>query len=573
MRPSLSQTSTDEPPLKRHDSADSTMRALLDCSDEETPPRAASEDAAPVGSFSPSVLTTPGSEADVSATTSSQESLATLPAANTSDASPSPSDNTSDASPGASDATASDATTPTSSVSSSSQAKEVVDITPAGPKMEHDDYVENLLDHNKKIRVVLKPGTRNPRLYQHKTTTLPALLVYDAIDAGVRVCSAGIQWSVDGRLYDVVVVASLGWRSYKKNTRSHQVRPAGPVYVFLRDGAYVGTKISFIQLRRLHIHTLFIKGRPSALVDVDVINKALLLGQDFITKNKRAVKLWSKVPTFKFLESRHGNVKKKMFINKPDTEEVEVAKRSSTRIKKLEAENRIRDQLEEKIRQLELENKRKVQQARKAKLEAQRNQRELRKEIKAVVRETMETFKTSINRRLKTVQGTVGSNKKTFEAKLRQIENMGGEVRDALEAELGVRVQNLHERVQNLTSGLEECNELRMKCAKRTRAMIETMNTKWQTSKRQIKAKQKKLENAQKRNKANNKKRKKVKNENYEAPPQAAPAVVSRPPTPMVALRTDPFQMFSSPPVPSAPVPTFGQHYVSPAFASRNYAR
>ena len=254
----------------------------------------ASKDAAPVGSFSPSVLNTPGSEADVSATTSSQESLSTLPAAHTSDTSPSdntsdasPSDNTSDSSPGDSDAT------PTSSVSSSSQAKEVVDITPAGPKMEHDDYVEKLLDQNKKIRVLLKPGTRNPRLLQHKTTALPALLVYDAIDDGVRVCSAGIQWSVDGRFYDVVVVASLGWRSYKKNTRSHQVRPAGPVYAFLRDGAYVGAKISFIQLRRLHIHTLFTKGKPSALVDVDVINQALLLGQDFITKNKRAVKLWS----------------------------------------------------------------------------------------------------------------------------------------------------------------------------------------------------------------------------------------------------------------------------------------
>ena len=565
MRPSLSQTSTDETPLERHDSNESAMRPLQQFSDDETtPPRLASKDAAPVGSFTPSVLNTPGSEGDVSATASSQESLATLP--NTSDTSSS--DNTSDASPGASDAT------PTSSVSSSSQAKEVVDVTPPGPKMEHDTYVEMLLEQNKKIRVLLKPGTRNPRLLQHKTTTLPALLLYDAIDDGVRVCSAGIQWCLDARFYDVVVVASLGWRSYNTNSRSHQVRPAGPVYVFLRDGAYVGTKISFIQLRRLHIHTLFTKGKPSALVDVDVINTALVLGKDFITKNKRAVKLWSQVPTFKFLESRHGNVKKKIFINEPDTEEAEVAKRSSTRIKKLEAENRIRDQLEGKIRQLELENKRTVQQARKAKLEAQRNQRELRKEIKAVVRETMDTFKASINRRLKTVQGTVGSHKKTFQAKLRQIENMGGEVRDALEAELGVRVQNLHERVEQLTSGLDKSNELRMKYVKRTRAMIETMNTKWKTSSRQLKAKQKKLENAQKRNKANNKRRQKVQNENYDSPPPAAPAIVSRPPTPMVALRSDPYQMFTSPPVPSsAPVPTFGQHYVSPAFASRNYAR
>ena len=568
MRPSLSQTSTDETPLERHDSNESAMRPLQQFSDDETtPPRLASKDAAPVGSFTPSVLNTPGSEGDVSATASSQESLATLP--NTSDTSSS--DNTSDASPGASDAT------PTSSVSSSSQAKEVVDVTPPGPKMEHDTYVEMLLEQNKKIRVLLKPGTRNPRLLQHKTTTLPALLLYDAIDDGVRVCSAGIQWCLDARFYDVVVVASLGWRSYNTNSRSHQVRPAGPVYAFLRDGALVGCKISFKQLRRLHIHTLFKKGKPSALVDVDVINKALVLGQAFITKNKRAVKLWSKVPTFKFLESRHDNVKKKIFINDEpdaDAEEVAVVKRSSKRIKKLEVENRIREQLEEKIRQLELDNKRKVQQARQAKLDAQRNQRELRKEIRAVVRETMDNFKASINRRLKTVQGTVGSHKKSFEAKLREIENIGGEVRDALEAELGDRVQTLADKVSELTSGLDECNELRMKCAKRTRAMLETMNTKWKSSSRQIKAKQKKLESAQKRTKANNKRRKKIQNENYESPPPAATAIVTRPPTPMVALRTDPFQMFSSPPPPvtSAPVP-FGQHYVSPAFATRNYAR
>ena len=95
------------------------MRALLNYLDDDTPPRAASADPAPVGSFSPSVLTTPGSEDDIiSATSSSQDSLATLPADNTSDVSPS--DNREDSS-GTSDAS------PTTSVFSSSQAKEVVD--------------------------------------------------------------------------------------------------------------------------------------------------------------------------------------------------------------------------------------------------------------------------------------------------------------------------------------------------------------------------------------------------------------------------------------------------------------
>ena len=206
----------------------------------------------------------------------------------------------------------------------------------------------------------------------------------------------------------------------------------------------MGTKISFGQLRRLHIHTLFTKGKPAAEVDVDIIKKTHVLGKDFITKHKRAVKLWSKIPTLRFVESRsssHDTVKKKIFEKNQDIEEEVFSKRSSTRIKKLEAEHRVREQLEAKIKQLELDNKRKIAQARKAKMEAQKNQRELRNEIQTVVREALDSFKSSINRQIKSVKGTVGSAKKSMESKLKQIGNLGGEVRDTLEAELGVRVQ------------------------------------------------------------------------------------------------------------------------------------
>ena len=34
---------------------------------------------------------------------------------------------------------------------------------PAGSNLEHDDYLENILDQSNLTRVLLKPGTRNPR--------------------------------------------------------------------------------------------------------------------------------------------------------------------------------------------------------------------------------------------------------------------------------------------------------------------------------------------------------------------------------------------------------------------------
>ena len=122
---------------------------------------------------------------------------------------------------------------PTASVSSSSQAKEVVDVTSNKSKIDHDEYFELILEQQVKNRVLVRPSTHRPRLWRHKSKTFPSLIVFAAVDGGVRLASPGILWCIDDRNNEVVLIASLGWCSYKKNFRSHKVSPSGlfmPLY-------------------------------------------------------------------------------------------------------------------------------------------------------------------------------------------------------------------------------------------------------------------------------------------------------------------------------------------------------
>ena len=62
----------------------------------------------------------------------------------------------------------------------------------------------------------------------------------------------------------------------------------------------------------------------------------------------------------------------------------------------MEAQHRVREQLEDKIKQLEMKDKRKTALAKQTKIDAQKKTRELRKEIKSAVREAMDPFKQSV---------------------------------------------------------------------------------------------------------------------------------------------------------------------------------
>ena len=488
-----------------------------------------------------------------------------------------------------------DKSSPTASVSSSSQAREVADVTQDDATMEHDEYFETVLQKCGN-RVLLKPLTRRPRLWQHQSHTYPALMVYDGIDDGVRLVATGITWCVEGRQYEVVLVGAIGWRAPKGNTRSHQVCPAGPVYAFVRDVAFKGKAVRFSQLRKAHIHNLFTKGEPAAEVDIAELAKAMKLREDFLAAKERAPALWNNIATFKYLVT--SEVKKKPKVTRPKSKAkkkgldktasiaIELP-RTSSRIKLMEQKQTSRRQQLEAAKAAKI---RKQVEAKKARQEAQKKQKELKEKIRGVVRETLDTFKANVNRQLKTVRGTVGKNKKQLEEDFSErLDNLQGEMKERLEKDLGARVAELARKVDSLTSGLDVCNELRVKCAKRTRKMLQTLNGKVKDAQKKL-SKQIPKKKSRKTKTSYGRQRPK---ENVDAPIPAAPAaapapaIVSRPATPMVNFSAADrgFAMYTSPPAQPAipvrgshtpPVPHFapnGQQYVSPAFATRNFAR
>lgn len=226
-----------------------------------------------------------------------------------------------------------------------------------------------------------------------------------------------------------------------------------------------------------------------------------------------------------------------------------------------------------------------------AKLQSRQRSRELKRTIRSVVLETLESFKAQVNRQLKNVRGAVGKNKKCITADLEaRLNNVSDDVREHLEEQLGARVQELAEKVEHLTSGLDASNELRIKCEKNMKKMLKTLKV-------QVTSNQKTLKKSKNKHKRKGKGRGTVvKKENVEAAPPSAPApapaavhvpaIISRPPTPMVPYPSDrTYTVFGSPPVPnrvvaagshSAAMSHFaadGQQYVSPAFARRNFAR
>ena len=526
------------------------MRALLNSSEEETPQRPNCA-APPRQAFSPSLLDTPTeSSQETQASQESQDSLETLPAATP-------------------PVTNAEKTSPADSVSSSSQAREVVDVQTPNAKIEHDEYFE--LIQEKAPRVLVRPHTRRPRLYQHKVETLPALLLVDAVDDGVRLASPGIRWSIYDSTWEVVLTASLGWRSLKNKSRSHQVRPSTAIYAFLRKLVYVGAPIRFTHLCKVHCHNLFTKGNVEAVVDVDDVQKARKLRDEFIQEHKADTKSWKKVTT----------------LTQPPPK---APCKRSERIQQQTSQKLTQEQFKAvhaKIKALEAAKFKANEEAKRARLNSQQRTRDLKKTIRSVVREQMDKFKTNVNRQLKNVRGTVGKHKaktdedfQSFQAGLEErLANVSEDVRELIEADLRARVQELADKVDELTSGLDESNELRIKSHKRTRKMLETLNARVTTT-------NKKMKRTNKKGKKKAKKRgtgRGSNDENREAapPPSVAPAIVARPPTPMVSVRSDPaYPMYGTPPpsvhtrVPAVPhYATAGAQYVSPAFANRNFAR
>ena len=264
--------------------------------------------------------------------------------------------------------------------SSCSQARDVGDISDDPDTMEHDEYLAHRVSETDTRRLVR--GSANPAYWRHQRRPKASICVFDAVDDGVCLAATGIIWSLDGRLYEIVLVASLGWTE-QRNTRSHSVNYSNPIYIILRSATYQGRSIKFNQLKRIVASAFFREGRAHHSVHFPTISFALSLANKFVDKHQRDLDQWAKI---KYLKTEKEKIQERM--------EAEKVKRmreaEATRKLKLRQQ---REQLLIKKREL-AELKRKEQHAKQladaaarkiAKAEHQKRARAINRQVKAAV--------------------------------------------------------------------------------------------------------------------------------------------------------------------------------------------
>ena len=146
-----------------------------------------------------------------------------------------------------------------------SEAADVGDVTDDADYMEHDEYKELVCSKEKNFRRVVRYTSR-PTLFRHKRIPKASVCLYAAVDDGIRLAQTGIQWSIDGTVYEIVCIASLGWVEPEKRRNSHHVSYANPIYAILRLGSLQGKPVEFLHLMRLVASVLFREGRPLSTV-------------------------------------------------------------------------------------------------------------------------------------------------------------------------------------------------------------------------------------------------------------------------------------------------------------------
>ena len=245
--------------------------------------------------------------------------------------------------------------------SSSSQAHSIDDVSDDHDDMEHDEYLAHTVSKSDTRRIVR--GTCNPVIWRHQRRPKTSICVFDAVDDGVCLAQTGLLWSLDDKLYEVVLVASLGWTE-QRNTRSHNVNYSNPLYIILRSATLQGKAIKFSQLKRVVASTLFREGTPHHSVHFPAISCAVNLTKAFVEKHQRSLDKWSGI---NYLKTESQKLKQRL--------EAEKVKR----MKEAELARKL------KQRQQREENLRKKRQL----IELKRAEQQTRKQIEIAARRTV----------------------------------------------------------------------------------------------------------------------------------------------------------------------------------------
>lgn len=352
-----------------------------------------------------------------------------------------------------------DDTRPTDSVSqppsastTGSQARDVGDVDFGLDTMEHDEYRELVCSKAESRRIVRHSA--RPTIWRHHRRPKASICVYDALDNGVCLIQTGLIWSVDGVLYEVVLVSSLGWVEQKAR-RSHQVSfTNNPIYVVIRAAALQGTEIYFHQLRKLVAATVFREGRPSSVVSFEQITQAKQLAKQFVDKHQRAYQKW--------VDITYLRTSKELQALKEEAEKqarMQIEKEEAEMLRQQEKEEAMRKKLElAELKRKEVEAKRAAAAAAReiAKAEDNKRTRTIKREVKAAVLNTVNKMEGNLQAML------VG-----------QIDTLRAE----MEADMGHRIAQCEDAVENLLvtkSSLTKVKATMLKDIKTTMKDIKT---------------------------------------------------------------------------------------------------
>lgn len=174
--------------------------------------------------------------------------------------------------------------------------------------IEHGEYCTLVIGKAREHRGIRR--THDPRLYRHARIPLKHICLYGGLDDGVRICSPGVLWMYDDRVFSVAVIASLGWAPSDRN--SEDVTENVPIYVIVRHVSCMTTPIAWSQLMRVLVTKFFRQGRPTANVDVRLVDAEEKRKKKFLHDQQNStVDQWEAVPTLLTSKEKQDKVREK----------------------------------------------------------------------------------------------------------------------------------------------------------------------------------------------------------------------------------------------------------------------
>ena len=316
--------------------------------------------------------------------------------------------------------------------SSSSQAREVDDMSDDPDNMEHDEYLAHTVSKSDTRRIVR--GTSNPVIWRHQRRPKTSICVFDAADDGVCLAQTGLIWSVDGKLYEVVLVASLGW-SEQRNSRSHNVNYSNPIYIILRSATLQGRAIKFSQLHRVVASTLFREGRPHHSVHFPTISFAVNQAKAFVDKHQRALDKWSGIA---YLKTESQKLKQRLEAEKMQRmKDAEMARKLKLRQQREASLRKKRELAELKRAEQQARKQAELAARRTAKAEQQKRARQISRQVKAAVLNVCKNLESEME---KTVQQAVSDVRVEIEE---DIANATSDVRGKIEEDIANAISDV----------------------------------------------------------------------------------------------------------------------------------